>query len=157
MKPKRSTKFPETRKTRTGRKIGGLRAGLAIVILGGLAAIGGLYYGQQSASAEPAIPHGVSLTSWFDNGQGGQHLLQIFQGAPPPAGVQIAGTVMTDTDCTPDAEGLSHCHNRIDLANGQSFTVVNTHIMTVHPCLSPGEAVVVRRLNAGWVIASERS
>lgn len=150
MKTKRSLKRPPR------RKIGKLSATLTIAALGGLVAIGMLYYGQQPASAEPTIPAGAALTSWFNNGQGGQRLLQIYRGSAPPAGVRIAGTVLTDTDCAPDAQGLSHCHNRIDLANGQEIEIINTHIMSRHPCLSPGQAVWVRRFNAHWVVASDR-
>jgi len=142
-------------KSSFGRTTAMLMGTLALSIVGGILAIGVLYYGQQPASAEPTIPPGVALTSWFDNGAGGQHLLQIRQGSAPPAGARVTGIVATDTNCDPDPQGLSHCHNRIDLGGGRSFEVVNTHIMTRHPCLSPGQRLSIRRLNAEWVIASE--
>lgn len=128
---------------------------LAAASFSGLIVLGVLYYGQRSAVAEPAIPPGVNLTSWFDNGQGGQHLLRVVRGSAPPAGAQVAGTVATDTDCDPDALGLSHCHNIISLGNGRAIEVENTHIMSVHPCLSPGQRLSVTRLNADWVVAYE--
>ena len=56
--------------------------------LGGLATALVMSYAQQTASAEPTIPPGVSLTSWFDNGKGGLHVLQIREGSAPPAGVR---------------------------------------------------------------------
>ena len=132
-----------------------LLAALAIVSLSGVLVLGFLYFGQQPASAEPAIPSGATLSSWFDNGAGGQHLLRVFRGEAPASGVRVTGTVMTDTDCDPDAQGLSHCHNIIDLGGGLRIEVENTHNMPVHPCLSPGQRLTVTRLNADWVVASE--
>ena len=61
---------------------------------------------QQTASAEPTIPPGVSLTSWFDNGKGGQHVLQIREGTRRRPACGLSGIVATDTDCAPDAQGL---------------------------------------------------
>ena len=128
---------------------------LALVSLGALAAVGVLYYGQRSASAEPTIPIGVSLTSWFDNGKGGEHVLQLAQGNPPPVGVRLAGVVKSDTDCEPDPQGLNHCHNVIALSNGSSIEVINNHTMHRYPCLSPGQRLSVMRLNENWVVAYE--
>jgi hypothetical protein len=142
-------------KSSSARKAIVLLAALAIASFSGFVVLGVLYFGQQPASAEPAIPAGVALKSWFDNGAGGQHLLRVFRGEAPAAGVRVTGTVMTDTDCDPDALGLSHCHNIIDLGNGRRIEVENTHNMPVHPCLSPGQRLTVIRLNADWLVASE--
>ena len=127
---------------------------LAVAGIGSALVFGMLYFGQQSASAEPEIPAGAKLTSWFDNGAAGRRVLQIFRGDVPPAGVQLVGTVKSDSNCEPDALGLSHCHNIIDLSNGRRIEIVNTHIMTKHPCLAPGDRVTITRLNENWVIAS---
>jgi hypothetical protein len=51
--------------------------------------------------------------------------------------------VLTDTRCNPDNMGVSHCLNRIRLANGQTITVVHNHRMMDMPCLDPGEHVVL--------------
>lgn len=141
-------------KANSGRSSGFLVPVLAVAGVGVLLALGVFSYGQKSASAEPAIPPGAKLTSWFDNGAGGRRVLQIYRGSAPPVGVRVAGTVMTDTNCEPDSEGLSHCHNIIDLSDGRRIEIVNTHIMSRHPCLSPGDQLSVTRLNANWVIAS---
>jgi len=53
-------------------------------------------------------------------------------------------TVLTDTRCTPDRQGVSHCLNRMRLANGTAVTVVHDHRMMDMPCLSPGEHVLLR-------------
>ncbi len=128
---------------------------LAIFCLGALAAVLLLPDRQGTASAEPTIPPGVSLTSWFENGKGGQHVLQIAEGNAPPINVRVAGTVTSDTDCDPDAQGLSHCHNNIDLGNGRSITVIHNHAMQRHPCLAPGQRLSIAGLNANWVVAYE--
>ena len=138
------------------RHIGWLLLGaLAAAGLGSLATILLLSSGQQAASAQPAIPPGVSLTSWFENGKGGQHVLQIAGGAAPPSGTRLIGTVTTDTDCDPDAQGLNHCRNNIDLGNGRNIAVIHNHAMHNYPCLEPGQKLSITRLNANWVVALE--
>jgi hypothetical protein len=51
--------------------------------------------------------------------------------------------VMTDTRCNPDAQGVSHCLNRMRLADGTVITVQHDHMMMNMPCLSPGEHVLL--------------
>ena len=80
-------------------------------------------------------------------------MLQIAEGDAPPAGVRVTGTVTTDADCDPDAQGLNHCHNDIDLGNGRSIAVINNHTMHRYPCLAPGQRLSITRLNANWVVA----
>lgn len=109
--------------------------------------------GRPAAASEPRIPAGVSLTSWSENGHGGQYLLHILYGNAPAAGVSVSGTVLSDTNCRPDAQGFSHCHNGVQLANGARITVINTHQMWRHRCLRRGDAVSLTRVNASWVVA----
>jgi hypothetical protein len=131
-----------------------LLVALAAAAFGGLATALVLSSRQQAASAEPEIPAGANLASWFDNGAGGRRVLQIFSGDTPAVGVRLVGTVKSDSNCDPDALSLSHCHNIIELSNGRRIEIVNTHIMTKHPCLAPGDRVAITRLNENWVIAS---
>jgi hypothetical protein len=56
---------------------------------------------------------------------------------------RIAARVLTDTRCNPDAMGVSHCLNRMQLADGTQITVVHDHRMMDMPCLSPGERVTL--------------
>ena len=154
---------PETKSQR--RNIGWLLfVALAAAGLGGLGTALMMSYGKQTASAQlgqqtaivqPAIPPGVSLTSWFDNGKSGQHVLQIAKGTAPLPGVRLVGTVTTDTDCDPDAQGLNHCRNNIDLGNGRNIEVIHNHAMHRFPCLEPGQKLSITRLNANWVVALE--
>lgn len=57
----------------------------------------------------------------------------------------VAATVMTDEECAPDAEGVSHCINRLRLAGGRVLVVRHPHRMMDVPCLSPGEHIRVRQ------------
>lgn len=141
-------------KAKSGRISGFLIPVLAVAGVGGLLAFGMLYYGQHPASAEPAIPAGAKLTSWFDNGVGGRRVLQVYRGSAPPVGTRVTGTVATDTNCRPDAAGLSHCHNRIDLDDGRRIEVIHTHYMAVNPCLRLGQRISIARINKNWVLAS---
>ena len=49
--------------------------------------------------------------------------------------------VMTDTDCTPDAQMISHCRNVMRLADGRQIVLRHPHQMSRIPCLAPGERV----------------
>jgi hypothetical protein len=51
--------------------------------------------------------------------------------------------VLTDTRCNPDAHGVSHCLNRMRLANRAIITVRHDHRMMDMPCLTPDEHVVL--------------
>lgn len=76
------------------------------------------------------------------NGVAGIDVAYAISGTPP-ARTQL-GTVLTDTNCQPDSYGISHCTNRIRLANGRVLTVRHDHSMMNDPCFSPGERVHVR-------------
>ena len=56
---------------------------------------------------------------------------------------RMRAVVLTDTRCTPDAHGVSHCLNRMRLADGTVVTARHDHMMMNMPCLSPGEHVVL--------------
>lgn len=49
--------------------------------------------------------------------------------------------VLTDTECTPDANMISRCRNEMRLANGETIVVRHPHDMRHIPCLAPGEQV----------------
>jgi hypothetical protein len=69
------------------------------------------------------------------------HALRL-KGAIPKGAV--AATVVSDEECAPDAEGVSHCINRLRLAGGRVLVVRHPHRMMEVPCLSPGEHIRVR-------------
>lgn len=64
-------------------------------------------------------------------------------GAQAPVATTDA-TVTTDENCTPDADGVSHCSNDIRLADGKKIRVEHAHRMHDVPCLVPGERVQLR-------------
>lgn len=57
---------------------------------------------------------------------------------------EIVGTVVSDENCEPDENGVSHCLNRIELPGKRMLVVRHPHDMTVVPCLYPGERIIVR-------------
>ncbi|WP_414832864.1 hypothetical protein [Afifella sp. YEN Y35] len=105
-----------------------------------------------AGSASPAIPEGQTISSWAENGEGGRYLLEIVDGRAPATAV--AGKVLSDANCEPDALGLNHCHNEIALPDGSTITVINNHQMSAHRCLSPGETLQVEKLDSGWVVGT---
>lgn len=130
-------------------------AAVALAGIGGVAVIGFSAFAPQAASAEPAIPAGATFTSWADNGQDGQRLLQRVKGDLPIVAAAVTGIVKTDTNCDPDAEGINHCHNIIDLASGGEIEVIHNHSMMSHECLSPGQKLQLSKLNGDWIVARD--
>jgi len=73
------------------------------------------------------------------NGQESLSLVRFVGGDRPPA--TGTATVLTDTNCEPDAFGISHCLNALRLQTGGSLVVRHAHDMHVFPCLAPGDTV----------------
>jgi hypothetical protein len=78
------------------------------------------------------------------NGARGLELVYLTKGKRPATAT--TATVVSDTDCAADRNGISHCANILRLASGRRITVRHDHSMMNDPCLSPGERVHVRRL-----------
>ena len=138
--------------------LGFIRRVAAMLALAGMAGAALLWVPQAHATQfavpdEPRIPAGAPIRSWADNGQAGLSLLQIVDGIALPRGATLRGTVTSDTNCAPDARGLSHCHNGIDLDNGMRIVVVHTHAMMQHPCLKPGQRITVTGFSGTWITA----
>lgn len=73
------------------------------------------------------------------NGENGIDVVMLKSGEIPKQPVRAF--VETDTDCTPDAYGISHCTNRLRLPDGRALEVRHDHNMHNYSCLSPGETV----------------
>ncbi len=56
---------------------------------------------------------------------------------------RMRALVLTDSRCAADARGVSHCLNRLKLADGSRVLVQHDHRMMDMPCLSPGEHVTL--------------
>ena len=63
-----------------------------------------------------------------------------FVDGPAPTRATTA-VVLTDTNCTPDGQGVSHCYNTMKLPDGKVITVRHDHNMHMVPCLAPGESI----------------
>ncbi|MCD6726818.1 MAG: hypothetical protein LT070_06215 [Solirubrobacteraceae bacterium] len=72
---------------------------------------------------------------------GGPMNAERLTGAVPSA--PTIATVLSDEDCQPDADGVSHCRNRLRLPGGRELTVRHPHRMADVPCMTPGERVRV--------------
>ena len=79
------------------------------------------------------------------NGISGLELVFLTKGRPPTR--PTTATVLTDTNCAADPNGISHCSNVLHLALGRTITVRHDHSMMNDPCLSPGEHVRIRVLS----------
>jgi hypothetical protein len=55
----------------------------------------------------------------------------------------MMATVVSDINCAPDAQGVSHCENQLRMTDGTMLTVRHNHRMMDTPCLSPGEHILV--------------
>jgi hypothetical protein len=108
----------------------------------------------QQGSAEAPAPHypqaGVSRTITF--GKPGtldtnkdHALVGIIEGNLPAGTTHV--TVMSDENCVPDSQGISHCLNRLSYGGGE-ITVRHTHNMAEVPCLQPGEVLQVTASNS---------
>jgi len=80
----------------------------------------------------------VALVHGSDSSQTGDTV--HFVGGTTPTQT-TAAVVLTDSNCTPDGQGVSHCFNTMRLPNGQIITVRHDHNMRMVPCLAPGESI----------------
>ncbi|MDR3494500.1 MAG: hypothetical protein P4L82_07845 [Ancalomicrobiaceae bacterium] len=142
-------------KPQTTRRRRWLVSALAATAVGGLVAVGFGALAQQPASAGPAIPAAANFTSWADNGKDGERVLQLVRGDVPVVGAFVSGVVKTDTNCDPDAEGISHCHNVIGLDNGGEIEVIDNHAMMSYACLAPDQKVSLAKVDANWITAKD--
>jgi hypothetical protein len=71
-------------------------------------------------------------------------LVELVDGTIPQGVKQL--TVLTDENCVPDADGVSHCLNRVRFAGPEGkgeATLRHHHRMAEESCLSPGETVML--------------
>jgi hypothetical protein len=74
----------------------------------------------------------------FMSETGGLLMANLERGQIPAEAAQA--TVLTDANCQPDQEGVSHCLNELDLGTAR-VVVRHHHKMSEVPCLTPGEEV----------------
>ncbi len=90
--------------------------------------------------AQPAEPRAVLVTPEAEILPHKPEVLPVtlVEGILPPAAAEAR--VLTDEDCAPDAAGVSHCLNRLDV-DGSEVAVRHSHRMHEVACLRPGETV----------------
>lgn len=84
-----------------------------------------------------------------ENGARGTYIVNLLSGSIEG---KVEGTVLTDTDCEADEEGISRCHNEIELDDQKKVTIANPHNMQNNRCLSPGEKIRLSKNEEGKVI-----
>jgi hypothetical protein len=110
--------------------------------------------GRQSSGGDPAttVPHfqtaierQLSITTDAVVSKSQDHVsVQLVSGAIPPDVTRL--TVLTDENCQPDQQGVSHCLNRVTYQSAQGMgeaVLRHNHRMSEVPCLAPGETVVL--------------
>lgn len=69
-----------------------------------------------------------------------RRLSAMLEDGPMPSRPMLAD-VVTDTDCTPDAQMISRCRNVVHLEDGRRVVLRHPHDMSRVPCLAPRERV----------------
>ncbi len=98
--------------------------------------------GTEQAAATDTIrtlvvaPTGQKLPQ--PSGINGVLMASLVSGQLPAEATQA--TVQTDTNCTPDPQGVSHCLNQLTIGTLE-VTIQHHHAMSTTPCLTPSETV----------------
>lgn len=71
-----------------------------------------------------------------------RHLSAMLEAGTMPTQKTMA-EVVSDTQCSPDAEMISRCRNEVRLAGGSTLVLRHPHDMRHVPCLAPGEQVLI--------------
>ncbi len=75
----------------------------------------------------------------------GSMLMASLEWGKLPSGATRA-RVLTDANCQPDQDGVSHCLNELDFGSAR-VVVRHHHKMSEVPCLTPGEEVNILTLD----------
>ena len=79
----------------------------------------------------------------FMSETGGLLMASLEQGKLPAKATRA--TVLTDANCQPDQDGVSHCLNELNFGSAR-VVVRHHHKMNEVPCLTPGEEVNILTL-----------
>lgn len=131
-------RMPKQARRRTGLWIA-LASGVLLVFVGVLVAIAMQPESTGTTTTSTSQPKGhfmdpnqvreirivkLGEDATIDPGQG-VAVVTLLAGSMPNAGTTV--TVATDTDCAPDPNGVSHCHNELNLSNGSKLTIQHHH------------------------------
>jgi len=100
--------------------------------------------GPDTSHQQPASVRSLAVTTEGEPAPSThpQRLRALLLNGRLPAGV-VTATVLTDEDCAPDAQGVSHCRNKLRLPSGKTIEVRHPHRMHDVACMTPGESVRV--------------
>jgi hypothetical protein len=103
------------------------------------------HFVDPKAPGEPRIVviGGMTDTLPGTSNESGYLMANLRAGQLPASATKA--TVLTDSNCAPDADGVSHCLNDLQIGN-IVVTVQHHHKMANVPCLSPGETVTLMTL-----------
>ena len=129
-----------------------MRARVLLLTLFALVAVGGawVFLGRDLAAERYVSEHSapvpekartvmVSATMPLPSAHARRLSAMLEAGAMPHE--PMMAEVLSDTDCTPDDQMVSHCRNEMQLTNGDRIVVRHPHDMRDVPCLAPGERV----------------
>lgn len=119
---------------------------VALVALGATRALLGSGEGTpvtEHPVAIPEKPRTVTISATMPRPSAHERRLSAMleQGTMPTTSTMAE--VMTDTDCSPDSQMISHCRNEVRLSDGQTMVLRHPHDMRSVPCLAPGERVLL--------------
>lgn len=126
----------------------GLLISLPILFL--IIVVGGVFlfnYNKADTKQASTQAFDPDLFNWQQNGKGGEYIVQM-KGSDLDSPVKAK--VLTDDNCDPDNEGLSHCTVGVDLENGQHIEFTMTHNMMNFPCLDLKSTVKISPYAKGW-------
>jgi hypothetical protein len=93
--------------------------------------------------AVPAATRTVTVSATMPSPSTAPHQLSAMleEGVMPDT--RTMAEVMSDTQCTPDAQMISRCRNEVRLSDGTTLVLRHPHDMRDIPCLAPGEIVTL--------------
>lgn len=137
---------------RKSHRVGFALGGALVAVAAGLVALAA-FVGSGPKPTVQADPHGnpivnvrtilVAADDSIGISEPGRQLRAVLAEGTIPTAPTMA-TVMSDENCAPDAQGVSHCRNRLRMEDGTEMAVTHPHRMSEVPCLSPGEQVRVQ-------------
>ena len=128
------------------------RRSLLLIIAVGLVALAAAWVGTHRAEQAVTTEHQVTVPEDLRTvavsktmpapSVTARHLSAMLEAGTMPTSKTMA-EVRSDTECTPDAQMISHCRNEVRLDDGSAIVLRHPHDMRHVPCLAPGEQILV--------------
>lgn len=85
--------------------------------------------------------------NWQENGKDGTYIVKM---KSDTLSSPVKVKVLTDDNCDPDAEGLSHCNVTVGLPDGKQIEFNMTHNMMNFPCLNLDSTIELSPYSNGY-------